>query len=88
MPTTTKEKKMPELIHLDGCQQARDIETTRYPERQLTTHHCIDCGSHLAVRDDGSIKPAPTQAGPFNHDEAVDHEADLLRPTQKNGGAR
>lgn len=53
-----------DAAHASWCRRER-IELTRYEVEQLVTHHCIDCGAHVAVTFGGTPLPPPTATGPF-----------------------
>lgn len=50
------------LHHAEWCIASR-VETTDYPERQITTTHCVDCGAHEARDYRGNVLRLPTVTG-------------------------
>ena len=50
------------LHHAEWC-KAKRIETTEYPDRGITTHHCLDCAAHEARDDQGKALPTPAVTG-------------------------
>lgn len=59
MTSTTKTDNLP---HADWCKAGR-VETTEYPDRGITTSHCVDCGAHEAKDTKGKALTLPAVTG-------------------------
>jgi hypothetical protein len=54
--------KADNLHHAEWCPTSR-VETSDYPERQITTTHCVDCGAHEAKDRNGKTLQVPAVTG-------------------------
>ncbi|WP_223626747.1 hypothetical protein [Microbacterium sp. EST19A] len=52
------------LAHRDDCPADR-VDITPHDEEGITTLHCLDCASHAAFNENGTMRPEPIAVGPL-----------------------
>ena len=78
--------KTDNLQHAEWCKADR-TETTDYPDRGITTTHCLDCGAHEAKDRKGKTLAVPAVTGGL-HGAGRGDMAVTMEKAPAGGGAR
>lgn len=73
------------LTHATWCTGER-VERTEHPD--VTAVHCIDCGAHAAVQQDGTVRPPVVVTGALSGAGRGDMDIEMRRATWKDVSER